>query len=171
MARFDRARAARLLPLGVALVAGVLIAVGSAPPRVRLDNTAMEIVLPPARGFAALVLGLAWLAAAWRVRRRALRLALAAAALVALFMGADLLLFRVRVDDLGIATRGALGSSRLAWTEVTRVESGSWTLVIWGRGDEQVRVRVRRWGAQTRATLERAIARRVREAAERRPGR
>jgi hypothetical protein len=67
------------------------------------------------------------------------------------------------LDAVGLERRGLLGRTRIAWRDVTRVEAGSVALVAFA-GDRQVRVATAVFAPELRATVERNIARHVREA-------
>ena len=60
--------------------------------------------------------------------------------------------------------RDLRGSRRLAWRAVTRVEPEAHALLLQGRGDESVDIETSGFTAEQRASLERTVARRVREA-------
>lgn len=156
-----------VLPLaGTALlVLGALFA-GARPPRFVWLNSGLSIEHSwpeaAAAGLAAAGAFVAWHALGSRLRWAAL-LAGAAAAGFAL----QLALYRVAAEEGGLSERGLLGSRTLAWTEISRVESGSRFVVVWGRDDSQLRIDTRAFPPEERARLDRTIARRVREAAGR----
>lgn len=151
----------------MAVAAGVVVAV-SGPPRVVLLNAALEVHRPWPQALAWLALGLGLAAAAGLASVRALKWLLMAAALVAAALAFERALFRVRLDDAGIAARGLFGTTAIGWADVTRVDTGSSAVVVWGRDDRQVRVDLGSFREDQRAGLERSIARHVREATGRR---
>lgn len=136
----------------------------SAAPVLTLVNDGLVVSPRPGAWLSALGPALCWLALTWRRRSRAqvaACLALAAAfAALCLDRGLD----RVRLDGAGIARRGLFGTAALGWTEITRVDTGTARLLAWAGDERQVSVPLDRWTPEQRATLERAIARRVREA-------
>jgi hypothetical protein len=158
-------QARRFVPAAcVAVAAGVVVAAGG-PPRVVLVNAAMEVHRPWPQALAWLALGLGLAVAARFASASALRALLLVAALAASAFALDRGVSRVRLDGGGIEARGLLGTVALAWSEVTRVDTGSSAIVVWGRDERQVRVGLGSYREDQRAGLERAIARHVREAA------
>ncbi len=127
-------------------------------------NTGLSIDYPPpAWGGALLAAGAAGLASLGQ--RRGPRLAAAAATTLALLFALHLVRYRVVVEEGGVSQRGLLGTTRLPWRQVTRVERGSQAIVVWGGGaDEQVRVDAAPLSPENRARLERTLARHLREA-------
>ena len=65
---------------------------------------------------------------------------------------------------MGLSLRDLRGSRRLAWRDVTRVEPEAHSLSLQGRGGERVDIDTSGFAAEQRASLERTVARRVREA-------
>jgi hypothetical protein len=157
-----RARRTVLLLSGGALLAGLALAFGA--PRITLLNAALRIDHPWTAGAGALAGALGCLLWALALPPRALRFALGAAGTAATAMGAGLLTYRLEVDDFGLASRSWLGHTVIPWAQVSRVESGPARVVVWGAGDEQVRIDTSGFEGAQRATLDRAIARQVREA-------
>jgi hypothetical protein len=159
----------RLAPvlLSAAILASAWLAFG--PARVTWLNSGLRIDYPWPRGAAALLAtaGSALLAAL--LHNRLLRLGAAVLALVGLFLGLGLLAYRLEASETGITLGGVLGSTTIAWTDVTRVETGARTLVITDRAEAQVRVGTGDLAPEQRARLERTIARRVKEGSSR-PG-
>jgi hypothetical protein len=154
-----------------AIALGVGLAFSFGPPRITLLNAALRIDHPWRHSLAAAVAfgGAAGLAAA--ARRPLLRgLAVAAAALLAA-QALHLALFRLEADTAGLRSRGLFGGVGLEWGEVRRVESGPEVVVVWGAGDSQIRVDTSRFEPGQRATFDRTVARRVREAQPERPRR
>ncbi len=141
----------------LALGASTAMLASSARPVVTLLNDALELRWRAGHAFGAAAALLAWLLVAIpRDGSRALRVL---ACVLALACGVTALAratFRVRVDEVGVLARGLLGSTLVAWRDVTRVEQGSAQLVVWGRDERQVRVPVAHWRDDQRAALERA---------------
>jgi hypothetical protein len=154
--------AALLLSVSAAAVIGGSV-FSQGPPALTLQNTGIRIEYPRGRGLAGLGGAAGFALAAVAVSRRWLRLALASAAVLASAVAADRLLYRLEAGPRALVARGALGDTTLAWSDVSRVEAGPEILVVWGRGDAQIRVATSDFGPELRATLERTIARRVAE--------
>jgi hypothetical protein len=132
-------------------------------PHVTLLNTGIRIEHPHARGAWGLAGagGLALLATV--VPRRALRFALAGAAVLAAAVAAQRLVYRLEAGPQALVVRSLFGESVLPWREVSRVDSRPEELVVWGRQDAQIRVAMGPYPPDLRVTLERAISRRVAE--------
>jgi hypothetical protein len=161
-----RRRLAQVL-LSAAILAAAWLAFG--PARVTWLNSGLRIDYPWPRGAAALfaTAGSALLAAL--LDHRLLRLGAAVLALVGLLLGLHLLVYRLEAGEAGITRGGVLGSTTIAWTDVTRVDTGARALVITDRAEAQVRVGTSDLAPDERARLERTIARRVKEGSTR-PG-
>lgn len=157
----------RWTPAPAVFAATAVVWATSAPPRVVLLNAAFEVQRPWPQPLAWLALGLSLGVAARLTFTGLPRWLCLAAALFAAASALDQAAFRVRLDDEGLAARGLFGTRSLAWTDVTRVDAGSAAIVVWGAAERQVRVGVGSFREDQRATLERAIARRVRAAASR----
>jgi hypothetical protein len=157
----------RLAPvlLSVAILAGAGLAFG--PARVTWLNAGLRIDYPWLRGAAALLATAASALLAALLHPRLLRAGAAVLAAVCLLLGLRLLAYRLEAGETGITLRGLLGSTTIAWTDVTRVETGARALVITDRGEAQVRVGTSDLAPEQRARLERTIARRVREGSNR----
>jgi hypothetical protein len=159
----------RLAPvlLSAAILAAAWLAFG--PARVTWLNSGLRIDYPWPRGAAALLAtaGCALLAAL--LHHRLLRLGAAVLALIGLLFGLHLLAYRLEAGEGGITLGGVLGSTTIAWTDVTRVDTGARALVITDRAEAQVRVGTSDLAPDERARLERTIARRVKEGSTR-PG-
>jgi hypothetical protein len=143
------------------LVAGLLLAFG--PLRAVWLNAGLRIDYPWPRGASALVAagGAAGLAAL--TRPRALRFLAAALSIVLGLVGAGLLLYRLEALDEGLVERRLLGTVRLAWSDVTAVQTEPEALLVAGAAT-RVRIDTTQLSPDQRASLERTIARRVREA-------
>lgn len=161
------ARQAALLAGALLLLAGALLAARQQP-RFTWLNTGVRVEYPPAAAAWALLAAVGAVLAAL-ASRRAARIALAGLALASLVFAAQLARYRVAIEDAGLLERGLLGARTLAWKDVARVESGSRLLVVWGRGEEQVRINASAFAAEDRARLDRTLSRRIRESASARP--
>jgi len=143
------------------LVGGLLLAFG--PLRAVWLNAGLRIDYPWPRGASALLAagGAAGLAAL--TRPRALRFLAAALSIVLGLVGAGLLLYRLEALDEGLVERRLLGTVRLAWSDVTAVQTEPEALLVAGAAT-RVRIDTTQLSPDQRASLERTIARRVREA-------
>ena len=148
--------------IGIGLtVAGGLLSVGA--PRLVLVNTGLHIEYPVSRGLAALgaMVGVALIASV--LPKLALRLLACVAALGVSFVALHLLLYRLEATDAGLLSRGVLGTTAIAWREVVGVDRGGDQLIVTGRNEKEIRIDTTDFESDQRATLERAIARRVQE--------
>lgn len=147
---------------GVLLLAGgVWLTLGA--PRITLVNAGLHIEYPWRQGAGALAAAAGLGALAFAFAARWARVVLALLALAAVGVALDRLTYRLEADDHGLAARGWLGPTVVPWAEVTRVQSGPALIVVWGNGDAQVRVDTSYFQPHQRASLDRTIARRVRE--------
>ena len=152
--------------LALAALAVVLLGlfgVGGAP-RVTLSNSGLGIDYPTPRALAALVAAASAVGLALVLPRRALGVAAVVAAAAFSIFGLHRLVFRLEVGQGGLSLRDLRGSQRVAWRDVTRVEPQPQTLELLGRGGERLEIDTGDFTAEQRASLERTIARRVREA-------
>ncbi|MGE0454703.1 MAG: hypothetical protein AB7O37_10650 [Vicinamibacteria bacterium] len=149
--------------------AGALLAAGSLPflgaaPRFAFSNDGLTIDHRPAEALAAAALALGlWLLASALRRRRAACYALGALGLGAAGVALDLASFRLTVDGHFVERRALLEGERIAWSDVASVESGPAAVLVRGPGDRAIRIEARAMTPDDRATLDRAIARRIRE--------
>jgi len=146
-----------------ALLGGAYLSTGS--PVLTLLNDSLRISYPWPRAAAAFFAagGAAVLAAS--LPKRWLRLCAGTLAVVAVGSATHLLAYRVEAGDRAIEASGLLSQERLAWADVSRVEAGPGVLVIFQGAEVRVRVDTVDYSAEQRASLERTITRRVREAA------
>jgi hypothetical protein len=134
------------------------------PPRLTLSNTGLGIDYPTLRALAALAAAAGAAALAVVVPRRALGVAAVVAAAAFSIFGLHRLVFRLGVGQGGLFLRDLSGSRRMAWRDVTRVEPQPHTLELLGHGPERLEIDTSSFTAEQRASLERTIARRVKEA-------
>jgi hypothetical protein len=78
--------------------------------------------------------------------------------------GIDRFLFRLEAGPQSLAQDGLFGRTEIPWAEVRRVEPGTSIVVLWGKGDAQIRVTTDSLSPDERAVVDRTIARHVREA-------
>jgi hypothetical protein len=158
-----RARLA-LVALGGAAV--LLAGFGSvrALPRLTLANTGMRIDYPPSALLLALVAAAGAASVAYVLAARPLRVGAALVAAAFLLFALDRGSFRIEIDDAGVAVRRPLSSRRLAWREVTKVESGADSLTLVSGSGSPLILAAGSLTPEQRASLERAITRRLRDA-------
>jgi hypothetical protein len=137
-------------------------------PRFTWLNNGVRVEYPPAALAWALLAAAGASVAAAALGRRA-RPWLSLVALLALAYALGLARYRVAIEDAGIAERGILGSRRLAWKDVGRVESGTRRVVVWGRDEQQIRIDAAAFAGEDRARFDRTLSRRIRESASARP--
>ena len=144
------------------LVAGAWLSTGE--PRFAWHNTTLVVDYARTRWLSALAAALGACLAAWTAPRWWIRLALLGVAAAAAGIGLHRGLYRLEADSVSLVQRGIFGTDRVAWKDVSRVESGPAVAVVWGAPDRQVRIRTGDLLAEDRAILDRTVARRVREA-------
>jgi hypothetical protein len=156
-------RPARLALGAAGIVAAVALGVLSAgPPRLTLVNAAIAIDYPWLRGASALgaALGVALFGAT--LPRAGWRLVVLVAALLPLGVGLHLLLSRVEASAAGLTSRGLFGTTTLAWNEIAGVSYMASSVIVQG-GSATIDIDTTDFSSDQRATLERTIARRVKE--------
>jgi hypothetical protein len=147
----------------LAFAAGAYLSSG--PPVLTLLNDSLRISYPWPRAAAALVAAAGAAVVARSIPRRWLQLCGGVLALLAVASATHLLAYRVEAGDGAIEATGLLSRERLAWSDVSRVEAGPGVLVLFEGTQVRVRVDTVDYSADQRASLERTITRRVREAA------
>ena len=147
----------------VLLLMGAFLSTGA--PRLTLLNTSLRIAFPISLAVAALAAAAGAALLAWACPWRAGRLLCATLVVGALLGALHLLLYRLEATDAGIVSRGLLGSTAIAWRDVSRVSQGPDLVLIAGRESAQIQVDTTDFAPEQRASLERTIARRVRESA------
>jgi hypothetical protein len=147
--------------LGLVIVAAAILPVALRSPRLTLLNAALRIDYGWAVGGAALGAALLLGAAAALAPPRWATVGLVAAAAVIAGVGSARLRYRLEIQPDGLNSRELTGSTLVPWGEVTHVDRGTEALVIWGRGETQIRVDTASFEGDQRAALERALARRI----------
>ena len=147
--------------LALALLAAAVLPLALRSPRLTLLNAALRVDYGWVVGAAALAAAVLLAASAVLAPRRWLRATAVVAALVAGTVGGTRLRYRLEVQPDGLSARGLTGSTILPWGDVTHVDRGTEALVVWGRGDAQIRVDTANFQGDQRAALERALARRI----------
>ena len=133
------------------------------PPRLTLLNTGLAVqhgLRHPAGALLAAI-GAALLAMA--ATRRWARVIFIPLAILSVLVAIHLALYRVDADQAGLASRGLMRQVRIPWGEVIGVDADAGLLVITGRNQNKIRVDTTDFRPDQRATLDRTIARRVRE--------
>lgn len=139
----------------------------SGPARLTLVNVGLRVDYPWPRALGAAVAFLGAAGAAVLFRRLWARVLLACLAALAFYVALHLSLFRFDASDTGVSFRGVLGTDRLAWAEVRKVETGPGLRVLLGPGDHRVGVDTTDLLPTDAAALDRTIARRVAESGPR----
>jgi hypothetical protein len=146
-----------------AVVAAAAFYVSLGPPRVLWLNAGLEIAHEWTHGAAALLAAAAVAAMGAALHRRAPQvLALVAAASLAVF-GAQRLAYRVDAVQDALSLRTILGTTRIPWKAVTRMDAAPGHLTAVADGTA-IRIATASLSADERAALERTVARRLREA-------
>jgi hypothetical protein len=147
--------------LGLGLAAAAVLPVALRSPRLTLLNAALRIDYGWAVGAAALGAAVLLGAAAAMAPRRWAQAALVLFAVATAGVGGARLRYRLEIQPDGLNSRELTGSTLVPWGEVTHVDRGTEALVVWGRGDAQIRVDTASFEGDQRAALERALARRI----------
>lgn len=159
-----RSRALGALGAALLLMGGFF---STGAPRLTLLNTSLRIEFPTSLAAAALAAAAGSALLAWACPWRVGRLLCAALVAGALLGTLHLALYRLDATDAGIVSRGLLGSTAIAWRDVSRVSQGPDLVLIAGRESAEIKVDTTDFAPEQRASLERTIARRVRESAPR----
>jgi len=154
-------RARWISALGLGLAAAAVLPVALRSPRLTLLNAALRIDYGWVVGTAALAAALLLAAAAALVPRPWARAVLVVGAVAVAGVGSARLRYRLDIEPGGLNSRELTGTTLVPWGEVTHVDRGTEALVVWGRGDAQIRVDTASFEGDQRAALERALARRI----------
>jgi hypothetical protein len=150
-----------ILAASALIVAGALISMWQ--PRFTLTNAGLAVEYPWFRGAGAFLAALGAGLLAFALRRRGARVAAGGLAVFGAVVGAHLLAYRVEADAGGLSSRGVGWRREVAWSAVSRVEGGPGTIVIVGADETRIEVDTTDFGPEQRASLERTIARRIRD--------
>jgi len=145
----------------VLVLAGAVISMGQ--PRFTLTNAGLSVEYPWFRGAGALLAAVGAALLAYVVRRRGARIAAGGLALVGAVVGAHLLAYRVEADAGGFSSRGVGWRQTVPWSAISRVEGGPGTIVVVAADETRIEVDTTDFGPEQRASLERTIARRIRD--------
>jgi Bacterial PH domain len=146
-----------------ALVIAVAVYFSLGPPRVLWLNAGLTLAHESGKGVSALVAAAAAAAIAYSAGSRAAQVIAGIAALALAVFGVHLLVYRVDAVEEALSRRTLLGTTRIPWKAVTRVDStpGHFTAVA---DTTAIRIGTASLSADERAALERTVARRLREA-------
>jgi hypothetical protein len=147
--------------LGLVIVAAAILPVALRSPRLTLLNAALRIDYGWVAGTAALGAAVLLAAASATAPRRWAQAVLVLCAVAVGGLGGSRLRYRLEIQPDGLNSRELTGSTLVPWGEVTHVDRGTEALVIWGRGETQIRVDTASFEGDQRAALERALARRI----------
>lgn len=156
-------------PLRIALiVAGAILFVVGAyqsqgPPRLTVLNTGLSVTHGLRHPAGALMAAVGAVLLAKGATRRGPRVFLMALATLSLLVSIHLAAYRVDADHAGMASRTLLRWIRIPWGEVTGVDGDAGLVVVTGKDQNKIRVDTTDFRPDQRATLDRTIARRVRE--------
>ena len=157
------ARTSVRLALLAFAAASAAFAFGS--PRFTWQNEGLRVDRPPRQGWAAVVAASALAAAALSGRSpRVAGAGLAAGAALAV-LGVGRLAWKIEAVQDGLHERTIAGRTRIAWSDVERVEPRPETIRLRARDGTEIVVSTHGFAPEDRTRLERTIARRVREAA------
>ena len=135
----------------------------SGPARLTLINAGLRVEYPWPRAAAAWVAFVGATGAVALLQRRWARVLLAGLAAITLYASLHLTIFRLEAGDRGVSFRVVLGTKRLAWEDVRKIETGPGVRVLLGPGDQRVSVDTADLSPTDAAALDRTIARRVAE--------
>jgi hypothetical protein len=152
---------ARQIAGAATVVAGAIFAFGA--PRLTLLNAGFRVDYPHGRAMAAALAAAGAALLALGLRPRWARACCAAVAVAALAVAAQRISYRLEVDGRGVVSRQWGGRTAVAWSDVSRVESGPARIVVWGGPETRLAVDTSSFRSDQRAALDRAIARRVME--------
>ncbi len=161
-----KARDAALILAAIVTVLGLYLALG--PPRVLWLNTGLRIEYEWTRGAAALLAAAGVAGLAVGVRKTPARVLLAGLAAAVAAFGAYRLAYRVEAVEDALRLRTLLGATVVPWATISRVDITPDALTV-TRGKGPIwSIPTRDLTPDQRAAFERTVARRVREAGERR---
>jgi hypothetical protein len=151
-----------LLALGaIVFVAGAYASQG--PPRLTLLNAGLSVQHGWQHPVGALAAAAGAVLAAAVSPRRWAKAIFVALGILSVLVAIHLFLYRVDADQSGLASRGLFGGTRIPWGEVAGVDGDASQVVVAGKDQSRIRVDTTDFRPDQRATLDRTIARRVRE--------
>jgi hypothetical protein len=156
-------------PVRIALVAlGAIVFVAGAyasqgPPRLTLLNAGLSVQHSWSHPLGALAAATGAVLLAAASPRRWARIVFHALSALSVLVAIHLALYRVDADQGGLASRGLLGGTRIPWGEVAGVDGDAGLVVVTSKDQRKISVDTADFRPEQRATLDRTIARRVRE--------
>ena len=163
----DLRASASLILAGLVLVAGVPWAFG--PPHAVWLNAGLRIDYPWHRSVAALAAAAGAFTMAALFRATFMRMLAGFLGVAALVLAAALVFYRLEALDAGLREGGLLGTTDLPWPTVASVEQEPNALAVRDASGHLIRIDTGVLTADQRASLERTISRRVREATQKKP--
>jgi hypothetical protein len=133
------------------------------PPVLTLLNTGLTVHHPWRHPVGAVIAALGAALLATASPRRWAQLIFGALAILSVVVAIHLTAYRVDTDQSGLASRGLFGGTRIPWPEVSGVDGDASQVVVTGKDQRKIRVDTTDFRPDQRATLDRTIARRVRE--------
>jgi hypothetical protein len=157
----NRIRIALLAMGAIVFVAGAYASQG--PPRLTLLNAGLSVQHPWRHPVGAVIAaaGAALLASA--SPRRWARVIFVALGALSILVAIHLTAYRVDADQSGLASRGLFGRTRIPWPDVAGVDGDASQVVVTGKAQNRIRVDTTDFRPDQRASLDRTVARRVRE--------
>jgi len=151
-----------LLALGaIVFVAGAYASQG--PPRLTLLNAGLSVEHGWQHPVGALAATIGAAVLATVSPRRWAKAIFMALGVLSVLVAIHLVVYRVDADQTALASRGLLGRTRIPWGEVAGVDGDASQVVVAGKDQSKIRVDTTDFRPDQRATLDRTIARRVRE--------
>ncbi|HEV8253397.1 MAG TPA: hypothetical protein VGQ78_01470 [Vicinamibacteria bacterium] len=144
-----------------AVAAGAVFAFGA--PRLTLVNSGLRVEYPHTQAAAAAVMAAGAALVAFGLRPRWARAGCVVLAVAAVAVAARRISYRLELDGRGVVSRQWGDETAVAWSDVSRIESGPARIVVWGGNDRRLAVDTSTFRPDQRAALDRAIARRVME--------
>ena len=158
----NRIRIALLAIGAIAFVAGASASQG--PPVLTLLNTGLSVHHPWRHPVGALGATAGAALLAWASPRRWAQIIFVALGALSIVVAIHLTAYRIDADQTGLASRGLFGATRIPWPDVAGVDGDANQVVVTGKDQTKIRVDTTDFRPDQRATLDRTIARRVREA-------
>jgi len=151
-----------LLALGaIIFVAGAYASQG--PPRLTLLNAGLSVQHPWRHPVGAVIAAAGAGLFASAAPRRWAQVIFGALAVLSVVVAIHLIAYRVDADQTGLASRGLFGRTRIPWPDVSGVDGDAVQVVVTGKNQNKIRIDTTDFRPDQRATLDRTIARRVRE--------
>jgi hypothetical protein len=146
-----------------AVVAALAFYVSLGPPRVLWLNAGLEIAHEWTHGAAAILAAVAAAGMAAVLKNRAGQVVAVLGALALGVLAAQRLAYRVDAVQDALSLRTVLGTTRIPWSAVTRMDAAPTHLTAVST-NSAIRIGTAGLSADERAALERTVARRIREA-------